>query len=113
MLCFVLGEQVINKFIGIDYSQPKEWFLYFRLWEAAVDWTLSKGATSIQSGQTCYAPKIELGHELVPLTNYCAHRNRLIHWIYASAANTVNWDTLDADLAVYLNAYPESRPVKN
>jgi len=111
MLCFALGEHVINKFIGIDYQQPKEWFLYFRLWEAAVDWTLSQGAKSIQSGQTGYAPKIELGHEMVSLTNYCAHRNRLIHWIYASVAKTVNWETLDADLAIYLDAYPDLRPI--
>jgi hypothetical protein len=110
MLCFALGEQVINKFIGIDYRQPKEWFLYFRLWEAAVDWALGVGAGSIQSGQTGYAPKIELGHQLLPLTNYCAHRNRLIHWIYARVARTVNWETLDEDLAVYLEAYPEARP---
>ena len=111
MLCFALGEHVINKFIGIDYRQPKEWFLYFRLWEAAVDWAVSHGVRSIQSGQTGYAPKIELGHELVPLTNYCTHKNRLVHWLYANAAKSVNWDTLDTDLAVYLEAYPESRPV--
>jgi len=110
MLCFALGEHVINKFIGIDYRQPKEWFLYFRLWDAAVEWSLSQGARAIQSGQTGYAPKIELGHELVPLTNYCAHGNPLVHWIYAMVARTVNWDTLDADLAVYLEAYPEARP---
>ncbi|MHB8744187.1 MAG: peptidogalycan biosysnthesis protein, partial [Sulfuricaulis sp.] len=73
MLCFKLGDHVINKFIGIDYQKPKEWFLYFRLWAAAVDWSLAHGAKSIQSGQTGYAPKIEIGHELVPLTNYCAH----------------------------------------
>lgn len=110
MLCFALGEHVINKFIGIDYQKPKEWFLYFRLWEAAVDWSAAQGAKSIQSGQTGYAPKIELGHELVPLTSYCAHENPIIHWIYAAVAKTVNWDTLDEDLAVYLQAYPDSKP---
>ncbi len=113
MLCFRLGDQVINKFIGIDYSRPKEWFLYFRLWDAAVEWTLSQGAKSLQSGQTGYAPKIELGHALLPLTNYCTHRNRLIHWIYARVARSVNWDTLDQDLAIYLKAYPEERPASS
>jgi hypothetical protein len=110
MLCFALGKHVINKFIGIDYQKPKEWFLYFKLWDAVVDWSVTQGATSIQSGQTVYAPKIELGHELVPLTNYCAHQNPTIHWVYAKAAKTVNWDTLDGDLALYLQAYPEHRP---
>jgi hypothetical protein len=75
MLCFDMGLKIINKFIGIDYNRPRDWLLYFRLWDAAVDWALSRGATSIQSGQTGYAPKIETGHSLVPLTNYCLHRN--------------------------------------
>jgi len=110
MLCFALGDHMINKFIGIDYQQPKEWFLYFKLWESAVDWAAGIGAKSIQSGQTGYAPKIELGNQLVPLTNYCAHINPVINWIYAQVAKTINWDTLDADLAVYLKAYPDEKP---
>lgn len=110
MLCFSLGNHMINKFIGIDYQQPKEWFLYFKLWESAVDWAVGIGAKSIQSGQTGYAPKIELGNQLVPLTNYCAHINPIINWIYAKVAKTINWNTLDTDLAIYLKAYPDEKP---
>lgn len=110
MLCFVLGEHIINKFIGIDYRQPKEWFLYFRLWDAAVEWSYSVGGKSIQSGQTGYAPKIELGNDMVPLNNYCRHRNPAVNFIYKLVARTINWDTLDADLAIYLKAYPEFKP---
>jgi hypothetical protein len=109
MLCFQQDGHVINKYIGLDYSQPKEWFLYFRLWQAAVSWAASIGAKTIQSGQTGYAPKIELGHALVPLTNYCRHRNRVIHWIFAQVAKTIEWGTLDADLAIYLRAHPEEK----
>ena len=110
MLCFALGDHVINKFIGIDYTKPKEWFLYFRLWEAAVDWSASIKAKFIQSGQTGYSAKIELGNKLVSLTNYCAHKTPIIHWVYANVAKTINWDTLDEDLAIYLKAYPDDKP---
>lgn len=110
MLCFRLGEHVVNKFIGIDYRQPKEWFLYFRLWDAAVEWSYSVGATSIQSGQTGYAPKIELGNEMVPLSNYCQHKNSAVNFIYKMVARTINWNTLDPDLAIYVKAYPELKP---
>jgi hypothetical protein len=110
MLCFALGDHVINKFIGIDYTKPQEWFLYFRLWEAAVDWSASIKAKSIQSGQTGYSAKIELGNKLVPFTNYCTHKNPIIHWVYAKVAKTINWDTLDEDLAIYLKAYPNEKP---
>lgn len=110
MLCFDLGERIINKFIGIDYRRPRQWLLYFRLWDAAVDFSVSRGAGAIQSGQTGYAAKIETGHALVPLTNYCAHRNRLIHALGRLFARRIGWDTLDEDLARHLKAHPESKP---
>ena len=110
MLCFELGDHVINKFIGIDYSQPKEWFLYFKLWDAAVEWSYGMGAKSIQSGQTGYAPKIELGNDMVVLSNYCQHKNPMVNFIYKMVAKTINWDTLDSDLAAYVKAYPELKP---
>ena len=110
MLCFALGERLVNKFIGIDYARPREWLLYFRLWEAALDWALAQGFRSIQSGQTGYAPKIEMGHGLVPLTNFCRHRNPLIHYIYAAVARRISWQTLDDDLARHLKAHPKEAP---
>ena len=110
MLCFDMGERIINKFVGIDYSRPRDWLLYFRLWEAAVDWALSRGASSIQSGQTGYAPKIETGHRLVPLTNYCLHRKPLVHRVYRAIAKTIGWHTLDEDLSRFLKAHPEAAP---
>lgn len=114
MMCFQVGDLIINKFVGFDYSRPKEWLLYFRLWEAALDWALSRGASGIQSGQTCYKPKLEQGHTLMPLFNYCRHANRLLHWVYAKVAATITWQSLDKDLATLLKAHPEladgSRP---
>jgi hypothetical protein len=110
MLCFDMGSRIINKFIGIDYRRPRQWLLYFRLWDAAVDWTLSRGAGAIQSGQTGYAAKIETGHRLVPLTNYCAHRNALVHAIGRACARHIDWSTLDDDLAGFIKAHPEAMP---
>jgi len=80
-LSFDMGERLINLFIGMDYSRPKEWLLFFRLWEAAVDVALSRGLTAIVSGRSSYEVKIETGHKLVPLNNYRRHRNILLHTI--------------------------------
>jgi hypothetical protein len=110
MLCFHLDDHVINKFIGIDYEAPRDWFIYFRLWIEFVNWSYKIGAKTIQSGQTAYPAKIETGHQLIPLTNFCKHRNMLIHKIYKKIAGFINWDTLDHDLAIYLKAYPEEKP---
>jgi hypothetical protein len=109
MLCFEFAGQLINKFIGLDYRRPREWLLYFRLWDAAVDRALGIGATLIQSGQTGYGPKVDLGHRLLSLTNYVGHRNPIIHRLYAAVARGIDWTTLDPALATILSAHPELR----
>jgi len=98
MLCFSLGKRVINKFIGLDYTLAGDWFLYFRLWREAVEWASRAGATEIQSGQTGYRAKLDVDHTLVPLTNYCRHRNPLMNWVFAKVAMGITWETLDEDL---------------
>jgi hypothetical protein len=107
MLCFLSNGHVINKFIGIDHHRPKDYLLYFRLWDACIDWAIQQKAHIIQSGQTTYKPKIETGHRLTPLTHYCRHANPIIHCIYKLFARTVGWDTLDEDLKTYLAAHPQ------
>jgi len=98
MLLFLLGHRAINKFIGLDYQLGRAARLYFRLWERALRWALAVGATEIQSGQTGYGVKLDLGHELVPLTNYCRHRSPLVHRLYAAVAARITWASLDDEL---------------
>ncbi len=98
MLLFLVGTRAINKFIGIDYELGREGRVYFRLWEHAVRWACAAGASEIQSGQTGYGVKMDLGHELVPLTNYCKHRNRLVHHVFAAVSSRISWASLDDDL---------------
>ncbi|HEY2387300.1 MAG TPA: GNAT family N-acetyltransferase [Candidatus Binatia bacterium] len=99
MLLFLLERRAINKFIGIDYRRGREGNIYFQLWEHAVQWAYDVGATELQSGQTGYAVKLDLGHELVPLTNYCTHRNPVLRYLFAAVASGVGWASLDKDLA--------------
>jgi Acetyltransferase (GNAT) domain len=105
-LCFDMGDRLLSLFIGIDYSRPKEWLLFFRLWEAALDVALARGFPAIISGRSSYEVKIETGHKLVPLNNYCRHRNVLFNLIYGLVAQRVNWASLDEDLARFLKTDP-------
>ena len=98
-LCFAKGERLVNLYIGMDYGRPKEWMLFFRLWEAAVDVALDRGFTAIVSGRSSYDVKIETGHKLVPLNNYCHHTNVILHAIYRVVAQRVDWASLDEALA--------------
>jgi Acetyltransferase (GNAT) domain len=107
MLGFVIGKRFINKFIGLDYSKAGKTYLYFRLFEAAVETACAEGLTEIQSGQTGYRAKLDLGHQLIPLYNFVRHQNKIIHFIYKKIGTQVTWKSLDTDLANYLKAHPE------
>ena len=98
MLLFLIGKRAINKFIGVDYGLGGKGRLYFQLWELAVRWAYTSGVSELQSGQTGYQVKLDLGHELVPLTNYCKHLNRTVHRLFAVATRSVDWASLDEDL---------------
>ena len=111
MLMLDLRERVINQFIGIDYASGADAFLYFRLFEAAYDWACTTKATVLQSGQTGYMAKLDMGHSLVPLWNYCEHRNPLLNRVYRDVAARISWESLDGQLAEYLSAHPELKPV--
>lgn len=110
MLMLDLGDRVINQFIGIDYACDEGAFLYFRLFEAAYDWACTTGAATLHSGQTGYMAKLDMGHALVPLHNFCEHRDRIVNAVLRRGAAGINWDTLDPQLAEYLRAHPGLRP---
>lgn len=106
MLIFVLGGRVINKFIGIDYRRAEGTYLYFRLFDAALDFAYGIGAEQVQSGQTGYRAKLDLGHGLVPLFNVCRHRNAVVNSVFRAIGGRLSWRTLDSDLEAYLRAHP-------
>jgi hypothetical protein len=110
MLLFDLGERVINQFIGIDYAAAEGGFAYFRLFAAAYDWACTTGARTMQSGQTGYMAKLECGHSLVPLWNYCEHRNAAVNWVLRKAAGRITWGVLDDQLREWLIAHPDALP---
>ena len=113
MLVFKLGTRVINQFIGLDYKAGKDHFLYFRLFTAAYNWAAAQGAEWMQSGQTGYRAKLDLGHELVPLWNCCRHRNPLVNYLLSKISTGISWRTLDPDLRNYLEAHPDADPRLN
>ena len=107
MLVFVMAHRVVNKFIGLDYGRDPKTSLYFRLFDAAVDFAYAQGACELQSGQTGYRAKLDLGHRLVPLYNAFRHTNPAVHALFSAIGGRVNWPSLDPDLANWLKAHPE------
>ncbi len=107
MLCFDCRPRMVNKFIGLDYAVAAEGNLYFQLWAAAAKWAADAGFAEVQSGQTGYRFKLDVGNHLVPLTNFARHRNRLVHRAFAAQGRRITWDTIDPDLGQYLAAHPD------
>jgi hypothetical protein len=105
--CFDCSPMLVARHVGFDYGKPRSWLLYFRLWDALVDWALSEGFSSILTGGTSYSAKIETGHDLIPLVNYIWHRNIVVHAVYRAVAQTLDWTKLDKGLAKFLKAHPD------
>lgn len=99
MLVFVLGDRAINKFIGLDYQLGDEVFLYFRLFDAFVDYAYASGVKELQSGQTGYRAKLDLGHRLVPLFNVFHHRQAPVHVLFRAIGRRITWRSLDHEIA--------------
>ena len=104
MMVYIEGPILVNKFIGIDYQRPRDWMLYFRLWEAAVQAAIDFGLEGIESGQTGYNAKVAVGHTLIPLDNFCQHANPLLQAIYAWVGRRISWSSLDPELAALHDA---------
>lgn len=110
MLLFDLGSRVINQFIGLDYSAGDDAYLHFRLFVAAYDAASRGPARRLCSGQTGYTAKLDLGHSLTPLWNYCENSGSLTNAIFRWGASRIEWETLDSQLAAYLRAHPAALP---
>ena len=108
MLVFVLGDRVINKFIGLDYRRDGPVFLYFRLFDALLDFAYACGAREVQSGQTGYRAKFDLGHRPVPLFNVFHHDQFAVHLLFRMIGRRIAWGSLDGDLANRRHAHPSN-----
>ncbi|HUP09547.1 MAG TPA: GNAT family N-acetyltransferase [Caldimonas sp.] len=104
MLYFMTGRHAINKFMGIDLDSHPRAYLYFRLWQAFIERASAEGAATVSSGQTAYRAKLDLGHALVPLSNFSKHFSPLLHRVYATVGRRVTLATLDPDLAAFLQS---------
>lgn len=110
MLLLDLGSRIVNQFVGLDYDGGPRAYLHFRLFAAAYDHACGEGARVLQSGQTGYFGKLDLGHRLVPLWNVAEHRYGLVNAAMRAASRGVSWSNLDPQLAEYLRAHPEADP---
>ena len=85
-LCFLHGDHLIDKFIGMDYSATRKINLYDYTWCHNIRWCLAHGVRHYQVGQTDYADKLRLGGRLVPLGYHARHLNPLANLVLKGMA---------------------------
>ena len=97
-LLFLQPDRVIDKFIGIDYATPRDCDLYLLSWMENVRQALQLGIRRLQSGQTAYRRKLELGSRLLPCAVYFRHRSALLHLVLSMLSRWLAPDRRDPDL---------------
>ena len=85
-LCFQSGDQLIDKFIGLDYAVARQLNLYFYTWHHNVEWCIAHGVRHYQVGQTDHEAKVRLGGKLVPLYFQARHTNPWLNFPLRMAA---------------------------
>ena len=78
-LCLVSGDYFIDYYLGFDYSVAYQYHLYHVRFRDLMKWCIENKIKKYDMGYTAYEPKRRLGFNLVPLTVYAKHRNKLFN----------------------------------
>ena len=101
-LLFFERDRVIDKFIGIDYELARGYDIYVLSWMENVHEALRRSARCLQTGQTAYRRKIQLGSRLAPCVVYFRHRSAPVHAVLRVVARWLAFDRHDPELRDYL-----------
>jgi hypothetical protein len=101
-LLFFERDRVIDKFIGIDYELARDYDIYVLSWMENVREALRRNARYLQTGQTAYRRKIQLGSRLTPCVVYFRHRSPPLHAVLRVVARWLAFDRHDPELRDYL-----------
>jgi hypothetical protein len=91
-------DRVVDKFIGIDYALARAYDIYLISWMENVKEAMRRNARYLQTGQTAYRRKIQLGSRLTPCIVYFRHRSRAAHAVLRVLARWLAFDRHDPEL---------------
>jgi predicted N-acyltransferase len=72
-VCLIIGDQLHDEYVGLDYSVALALHLYFMTLRDVLEWAMKNGFEWYYSSAMGYDPKLHLKCELVPLDLYVAH----------------------------------------
>ncbi len=78
-LCLASGNQMIDEYIGLDYTVAHQYQLYFDTYRVIIQWCIANGIQSYEAGALNYDPKKRLDFAFIPQYIYTKHRNPIIN----------------------------------
>ncbi len=72
------SKTLLDKFFCMDGERGRDYNLYFLSWFQNINYCLTHGLKTYQSGQAAYDNKLRLGSNLIRTTMWFKHKNRLM-----------------------------------
>jgi predicted N-acyltransferase len=81
-LCLVLGDTLVDEYIGMDYDFAYKYHLYYVTFRDILSWCIEGGIHKYQSGALGYDPKKRLDFKFIPEYVYVKHLNRFLNFLF-------------------------------
>jgi len=80
-VCMVVGDELHDEYVGLDYSVALDLHLYFYTLRDVFQWMMQNGYVWYSSSAMGYEPKLRLKATLTPLDLYVAHTSGIANQI--------------------------------
>lgn len=98
LLCLVSKDQLIDYYVGLDYTVAHKYHLYFIKFRDTLEWCIRHGIKRYEMGITGYEPKRRLGFDLVPLYLYVKLRNPVLRPVFRLICQFLKFENFDPSL---------------
>ena len=80
-VCMVIGDEIHDEYVGLDYSVALDLHLYFMTFRDVLEWAMQNGYQWYYSTSMGYDPKLRLKCELHPYDLYVTHTTPPVNFI--------------------------------
>lgn len=98
LLCLVSEDNLIDYYVGLDYSVAYKYHLYFIKFRDVMNWCIKNKIKRYEMGITGYEPKRRLGFDFVPLYLYVKLRSRMLRPAFKFICQFLKFENFDPDL---------------
>jgi len=98
-VCMVVGDELHDEYVGLDYSVALDLHLYFYTLRDVFQWMMQNGYVWYSSSAMGYEPKLRLKATLTPLDLYVAHTSGIANQNHEARTASIGADAKRQDAA--------------